>query len=172
MQSLKIQRKVRRASTARGWPTSILARPDQLVATRCQGEWWSVPDSVVDEQLMKQSFNTDWAERLTGQIHDMWFSVDDLRIDEARQELVIPLRPKPKSTAQKVLVVPNARAIRVTDSEHIGLYDINYVKVLWPERVLSIRGNIPIRVDIEADDPCDAHVEPYAGMAIQGGDQA
>lgn len=157
------------ASAPRWWTTSVLAFAIQLVATRCQAERWSVPNSVVVGELMNSFSCTDWAEHLTGQVHDMWFSVDDLRIDKQRHEIVIPLRDKPRSTPRVNLVIPNARAIRITDTERIGVYDINYVKVMLSDHVLSIRGNIPIRVDIEADDPCAAHVVQAVGDAPRNG---
>jgi hypothetical protein len=111
------------------------------------------------EGLMETTNYSDWADRLTGQVHDMWFSVDDLRAD-GHGKLVIPLRHRSKDAPHACLVVPGVRAVRVFDSERVGLYDINYVLVNIPKRVLSIHGNIPIRVEVQADDPCAAHVEP------------
>lgn len=110
--------------------------------------------------MVHASDHANRAEQLTGQVHDMWFSVDDVHIDAERHELVIPLHLKPKAPPQARLVIPNARAVRITDLERVGLYDINYVKIQMPERMLSVHGNIPIRIDIEADDPCAAYVEP------------
>ncbi|MBX3323422.1 MAG: hypothetical protein KF757_10560 [Phycisphaeraceae bacterium] len=105
------------------------------------------------------SANADWGKRLSGLIHDMWFSVDDLPLGQIQDNLVIPLRMKPKDPPCARLIIPNARVVRVVDTERIGLYDISHVLVQMPERVLTIIGNIPIRVDIAMDDPCEAYVE-------------
>ena len=109
--------------------------------------------------MSPRSANADWGKRLTELVHDMWFSVDDLSLDQVQDELVIPLRLKPKDPPCARLIIPNARVIQVDDTERIGLYDISHILVQMPERLLTIIGNIPIRVDITMDDPCEAYVE-------------
>lgn len=111
--------------------------------------------------MTSSSDDIQWAKLLTGQIHDMWFSVDDLCIDQESHALAIPLRLKPKAQPTMTLVIPDVRAVRVFDSERIVLYDINYAEVTGGGRVISIYGNIPIRVDVETEDPFAAHVERY-----------
>lgn len=101
----------------------------------------------------------DWADRLTGLVHDLWFSVDDVYIRRGEGCVMIPLRPSPDALPRMQLVVPGANAVCIRDTEHIGVYDINYVCIKHTERILSLYGNIPIQIDIQTDDPCAAYVE-------------
>jgi hypothetical protein len=83
---------------------------------------------------------------LTSQIHDSWFSVDDIQWDASRRRLVIPLCNRKGCPASRFLIIEDVMSWDVRDTEQIGWYDIDSLQFDDEFGRVLLTGNIPISI--------------------------
>lgn len=86
-------------------------------------------------------------------IHDRWFDAERVALDRERKAVVIDLEEKKanlvKGSKDRIsLVINNAEALTVTDTEKVRDYDINEIKFDAVNGRLIITGGIPITIEV------------------------
>lgn len=69
---------------------------------------------------------------LVNTLHDRWCDIDALRFDVEREAVTIPFggdAAGPKRPLNGVLTITGAKSLDVTDTEHIGVYCLNLLRI-------------------------------------------
>jgi hypothetical protein len=88
---------------------------------------------------------------LNGLLHDRWFDVDNLAFDELREEFRL-IFGKHKALHDQYLVISGVLGYKLTDREHIGIYDIYELSVNLERRKILITGCIPISIELDVSE--------------------
>ncbi len=105
-------------------------------------------------------------------VHDLYFDADALKTQIGASVVTIPLSRKHKLPPEMELIFRNVSAMKILDTEKIGMYDINVIDIDIFQRNATIIGCIPIRVIIRSDRRLDIEVRPTGTPAEFGGDEA
>jgi hypothetical protein len=105
---------------------------------------------------------------LSGKLHDLFFSMDEIEFDRNARVLSIPIHPEKRlrfgqytcdaSRVVMILRIPLVQSFRVKDTEQIGWYDINRIRLDHNKREVEIIGNPPLRITCEVDDVLGAEI--------------
>jgi hypothetical protein len=87
-------------------------------------------------------------------VHDRWFDAERVALDKERKAVVIHLEEKKANLARGLkdgisLVINNAEALAVNDTEKVRDYDINEIKFDAASGRLIITGGIPITIEVK-----------------------
>jgi hypothetical protein len=86
-------------------------------------------------------------------IHDHWFDAERIALDKNQKTVTIHLEKKKANLAKGsndgiVLIIKNAEALTVNDSQKVRDYDLNEIKYDALNRNLVITAGIPITIEI------------------------
>jgi hypothetical protein len=114
-----------------------------------------VPTARYLQRISTETF-TDPADlaRINALIHDMWFPLR--RIHQDGTDLLVPFASQCVNRAalamfDSTLRVSNVRQWRVFDTERIEIYDFGSFAFDEASGLLTIAGNIPVRIEVEVD---------------------
>lgn len=93
-------------------------------------------------------YNIDFLPQLNSELHDQWFSLDDIVYDESKNEFQLFYGPNQK-LVNKCLKVEGVINCKIIDTEKIDTYDINYLSIDLKQDVISIIGCIPITISLK-----------------------
>ncbi len=87
-------------------------------------------------------------------VHDRWFDAERIALDKERKVVVIHLEEKKPNLAIGSkdgisLVINNAEALAVNDTEEVRDYDLNEIKFDAANGRLIITGGIPIAIEVK-----------------------
>jgi hypothetical protein len=87
-------------------------------------------------------------------VHDHWFNVEGIVLDKEQKTVTIHLEEKKVNLAKGskdgiTLVIKNAEALTVNDSEKVRDYDLNEIKYDAPNGRLIITGGIPVTIEVK-----------------------
>ena len=85
-------------------------------------------------------------KKLSEEVHDLYFEVDDLKISDDRRILIKLYRHPAEEVG--ILAISEVNALEITDTEKVGFYDIVDLEYNKKTQVLSFSTGIPIRVSI------------------------
>lgn len=93
---------------------------------------------------------------ITDVIHDRWFEVDDVAIEEGRKCLRIPFRP------DWVLEISEVESYQLEETEGVGRYDFNKFAYSESDRTLMISTGVPLvfRVTVASLDVSLSELSP------------
>lgn len=83
---------------------------------------------------------------LSGQLHDMWFNVDEIRFYERKLCLEIDIHRSLKTAAVALLTITEVEYLIIEDREQVGWYDIHHIDVSEDQLSVALIGNIPISI--------------------------
>jgi len=89
--------------------------------------------------------------KLNSEIHDMWFSVDQIVFNESKHEFVLFFGAT-QELFDQYLKVKGVSTFNIKDTEKIGTYDINYLSVDLQTSTISISGCIPITITLKVSE--------------------
>jgi hypothetical protein len=97
--------------------------------------------------------NTTQLKDLLNLVHDCWFNVEGIVFDKERKTVAIHLEKKKANLAKGSkdginLLIKNAEALAINDTEQVRDYDINEIKFDAMRSRLLITGGIPITVEV------------------------
>ena len=126
--------------------------------------------------LRLQATRAEDLERITGEIHDWFFDVDDVTFDAGRSEVVVPFRrwstdearvveTPPRSLFRRLLAmggrsewevpwyrwmlrVKDATSCELGDNAEIGSADFNGVEYDADAGLVTVKGNIPVTISV------------------------
>lgn len=86
-------------------------------------------------------------------VHDLWFNVERIALDKERKTVVIHLEEKKANLAKGTtcgisMLIKNAVALTVNDSEKVRDYDLNEIKFDAASGRVIITGGIPISIEV------------------------
>jgi hypothetical protein len=86
--------------------------------------------------------------KLLGQVHDKWFSLEELEQKDLKDSVSIPVAANQDELSKaklpsEWLTIHNVLRVEVTDTEKIGFYDINTIDFDRERKCLRIRCGIP-----------------------------
>src|SRR5437867_4083944 len=87
-------------------------------------------------------------------VHDHWFDAERIALDKERKIVTISLETKKADLAGGSkdgirLLIKNAEALTVNDTEKIRDYDLNEIKFDAPRSLVIITGGIPITIEVK-----------------------
>ena|SRR5881296_555822 len=87
-------------------------------------------------------------------VHDHWFDAERVALDKERKTVTISLEAKKKDLARGSkdgirLLIKNAEALTVNDTEKVRDYDLNEIKYNAPRSLVIITGGIPITIEVK-----------------------
>jgi hypothetical protein len=87
-------------------------------------------------------------------VHDCWFDAEHIALDTEQKAVVIHLEEKKANLAKGSkdgisLVINNAEALAVKDTEKVRDYDLNEIKFDAASGCLIITGGIPITIEVK-----------------------
>lgn len=87
-------------------------------------------------------------------VHDCWFNAERIVLDKERKTVAIHLEKMKANLAKgskdgMTLVIKNAEALTVNDSEKVRDYDLNEIKYDAPNGRLIITGGIPVTIEVQ-----------------------
>ncbi len=87
-------------------------------------------------------------------VHDRWFNVERVALDKERKTVAIQLEEKKANLAKGStngirLLIKNAEALTVNDTEKVRDYDLNEIKFDAASGRLIITGGIPITIEVK-----------------------
>ena len=91
----------------------------------------------------------------------MWFSVDRIVFDQAKNEFRLYIGPK-KDLYNQCLKISGVINYQIKDTEKVGIYDINYLSVNAKKGVISIVGCITIKMTLKVIPEFEITLEPTA----------
>lgn len=103
-------------------------------------------------------------------IHDRWFDIAGVVLDEATRTLRIPFDPIARALASsaqlapersQVLEIRRARALQVDDTERVGRYDFDALEWNRETHTVTVRTGVPVTIRVEVDELDVAVLEPY-----------
>ena len=91
---------------------------------------------------------------LTDTIHDWWFDLDCISLDADRKVVAIHLEEKARHLAGGSpdgldLLIRNAEALKIVDSEKVGRYDINDIRYVAQDRLVVVTTGIPVTIEVK-----------------------
>lgn len=87
-------------------------------------------------------------------VHDHWFDAERITLDKGRKTVAIHLEEKKANLAKGSkdgirLLIKNAEALSVNDTEKVRDYDLNEIKFGAAGRRVIITGGIPITIEVK-----------------------
>ena len=87
-------------------------------------------------------------------VHDHWFNAEHIALDKERKMVAIHLEEKKANLAKGSkdgirLLIKNAEALTVNDTEKVRDYDLNEIKFDAANHRLIITGGIPITIEVK-----------------------
>jgi len=87
-------------------------------------------------------------------VHDHWFNAERLALDKERKTVAIHLEEKKANLAKGskdgiTLLIKNAEALAVNDTEKVRDYDLNEIKFDAGSGRLIITGGVPITIEVK-----------------------
>jgi hypothetical protein len=101
-------------------------------------------------------------KELSYELHDKWFSVDDIVYDEIGGEFRLPYGEE-KDCLDHCLVVSGVTGVHLVDTEHVGLYDIYGVSVDLKSHEIHVEGCIPIEIVLTISDDFEMSLAAKSG---------
>jgi hypothetical protein len=95
--------------------------------------------------------NLDRIKELNYELHDKWFSVDNVLYDETGGEFRLPYGEE-KDCLDRCLVISGVTSVHLVDTERVGFYDIYGVSVDLKSHTIHIEGCIPIEIVLTISD--------------------
>jgi hypothetical protein len=99
----------------------------------------------------RNDFKRGQARTLTRLIHDAYFNIDNMRFDEPAGVWSLPIGSNKLGPFERELRITGAKAVRVRDTERIGIYDIGALKFDDRRQELELVCNVPLGVRIEVN---------------------
>ncbi len=111
---------------------------------------------------------TDQIPQLVSAVHDYWFNIERVRLDEARRTVAIRFEKRKADLARGsdtgiTVVINNAKALTIDDTERVRDYDLNEIQFDSGSCRLIMTGGIPIRIIISVS---SLDIEVSAGPAF------
>jgi hypothetical protein len=100
---------------------------------------------VNSENLSRQSLDL-----LLDRIHDHWFDLGQIRLDEATNLLTIPFGNSRRGPFDGEIRIRGVREYEIEDGAQIGVYDINEIRADPPKIVLT--SGFPLRLTFDVGD--------------------
>lgn len=97
---------------------------------------------------------------LLDEIHDRYFSTEQIEYDRERGEWRVLLGDSRKGPFNKTLRITKIKNYLYKDSERIVIYDINEIKVDLAENLIILDCNIPIVIKFQVDSDFEVILEP------------
>jgi len=93
-------------------------------------------------------------KNLLNLVHDCWFNAERIVLDKERKTVAIRLEKKKANLAKGSkdgisLLIKNAEALTVNDSEQVRDYDLNEIKFDAGSGCLTITGGIPVTIEVK-----------------------
>jgi len=87
-------------------------------------------------------------------VHDRWFDVERVALDKERKTVAMDLEAKKANVAKGSkdgirLLIKNAEALTINDTEKVRDYDLNEIKFDAASGRLIITGGIPITIEVK-----------------------
>lgn len=87
-------------------------------------------------------------------VHDRWFDAEGVALDKERKTVAIHLEAKKADLAQGSkdgirLLIKNAEALTINDTEKVRDYDLNEIKFDGVSGCVIITGGIPITIEVK-----------------------
>src|SRR5687767_2880029 len=87
-------------------------------------------------------------------VHDRWFDAERVALDKERKTVAIDLEVKKANLAKGSkdgirLLIKNAEALTINDTEKVRDYDLNEIKFDTASARLIITGGIPITIEVK-----------------------
>jgi hypothetical protein len=87
-------------------------------------------------------------------IHDRWFNVEQVVFDKERKTVALHLERKKTKLRDDskdgiTLLIKNAEALAIHDTEKVGDYDVNEVQFDVASNCVIITGGIPITIEVK-----------------------
>lgn len=102
-----------------------------------------------------------FAWHITGQVHDDWLDLDEIEFDKPMGELRIALRTRASGPPEKILSILTVKEVVIKDTERVGWYDINTVRIDLMHNCIEIRCGVPLAIDVFVGDPFKMFVLPF-----------
>jgi hypothetical protein len=92
-------------------------------------------------------------DRVADVVHDHWFDLEAVRLDRQASMVTIPLSVDARagSPVDFTLAIGAAGAISIHDSERIGRYDLNRLRLDEEKMELIVQTGIPLGLRIQVD---------------------
>lgn len=82
-------------------------------------------------------------------IHDKFFDIEDISIDDGNHQLKLFYYADDSLTAiEGKIIVENVIKVKIVDTEKVKYYDINYIQWVDKEKKNKIVTNIPLLFDV------------------------
>lgn len=129
-----------------------MALPVQLVVEGSERKRWRVATPLSYWRGLKSATRKRRAlDEVSGAIHDLWFDLDAVVFDSGRETLRIPLSEAKGGPICKVLTLLNVRSFSYHDTESVGSYDVNRLRIDRRTGDILLECNIPLVLRISTD---------------------
>lgn len=87
-------------------------------------------------------------------VHDRWFDVERIALDKEQKTVAIHLEARKANLAQGSkdgirLLIKNAQALIINDTEGVGNYDLNEIMYDAASRRVIITGGVPVTIEVK-----------------------
>ena len=103
--------------------------------------------------------NIDRLPSLVSEIHDMWFSVEEIVFDQSKHEFRLYFG-REKGLYDRCLKVEGVLKCEIKDTEKVVVYDIYELSVDLQKSKISITGCIPIRIVLHVSEDFEMSIAP------------
>ena len=79
-------------------------------------------------------------------VHDRWFDLADVRIDDRTEAVTLHLGDSKHGPFHRELTVKPVSALDVQDEAHIGLYDLDSVRVNQVKKEIVVTSGFPLKL--------------------------
>jgi len=90
-------------------------------------------------------------KEVTYYMHDMWFSLENLKYDQENQIFILPFGRK-QEIYSEYLKITKVKNCEIVDTEKIGIYDICGISFDHDTHKMYIEGNIPLEIILDVAD--------------------